>query len=107
MNKVIHSMADINYTVYRDKVYGLWEYVKMHLTETARRKRTCHICKGSIKKNERHLAFYRHTYSFWAPRTNICVFCLEDLTKVMKKDIKGGIRNRRKERELDLFLQRL
>ena len=105
--EALNTMADIKHIVHSSKYYGLWNYIKLHITEKARKKRTCHICQTSIKRGERHLALYHSSASFWQMRTNICVFCLEDITKVVKKDIKGSIRERKKERELEMFVKAL
>jgi len=100
-------LSDMKYVVHKQRLYSVIQYVKDRLTERAKGKRTCHVCRCYIRPGERHLALYKRTYSFWGWRSNVCVFCTEILVREMKKDIKGGIKARKVDREHELFINSL
>ena len=85
------------------------EWSALRLTEQALGTRTCHICKGHIKKGEKHLATYDkpNTNRWWPLRSNICVFCLEELIRDMKVSMKGKIRLRKRERMTRMIILEL
>ena len=82
-----------------------WNNVEIkYLQQTCRRKRTCHTCNTSIPKGERHLALHAPTaMGFWKTRQNVCFVCLEHLNRDIKKSI-PKIKERRTNREKELFL---
>ncbi|MBC8298018.1 MAG: hypothetical protein H8E55_19770 [Pelagibacterales bacterium] len=76
--------------------------------ERPKRTRTCHWCHQSIKPTEVHHAIYRKSsWSFWGERENICVFCLEDHVRELKRGLKVPIKQRRKERELERIIEEI
>ena len=83
------------------------EWSALRLLEEARGTRTCHICKGHIKKGEQHLATYDKGPKWWPLRSNICVFCLEELIRDMKVSMKGKIRLRKRERMTRMIILEL
>ena len=57
-------------------------YLK-YFTDTAIRKRHCHMCQEEIQPTERHLAF-QYKGKMWQGRRNVCVLCVEDILKNLK-----------------------
>ena len=61
-------------------------YMK-YFTDTAIRKRHCHMCQEEIQAKEKHLAF-QYKGKMWNGRRNICVLCVEDLFNSLKSQFK-------------------
>ena len=72
-------------------------------TEVGRRKRTCHVCREVIPKGDRHVGIHTKDACGWNHRKNICMFCVDTLSKVLKQKVSW--RKRLKKRLLDRFIE--
>ena len=97
-----------NITNYESSRIENWIWSASQLLERAIYARKCHLCKCSVQAGEAHLALYNKSQNhFWTGRTNICVFCLESITKTLKRSINGSILQRKQKRKVEMLLDEL
>ena len=90
-NRIIESISLLNYT------------------ETAVKQRTCKSCLCKIKAKEKHFVIYRtgSGIHWWPIRENFCLFCIKGVYPILSNSIKGSIKQRKLERDAELFVKEL
>ena len=101
----------MNIEEYRDQQYLNKRMISRRFSslEQAIKKRKCHHCGCGIRKGEKHVANYesKGQFQMWPSRTNICFMCVEKLLYIIKKSIKGGVKLRRREHDVEIVLKAL